>query len=250
MNYGLVIAAGKGAKFGENVDRAFLSLGPRPILAYSLLAFEACADIDGVVLVVRKDRVDAARGMAQIFGCSKIIKVVAGAALRQVSVQNGLDVMPDDVKMVTIHEASRPGVTSDLISETIAASKRGGAASVGLKIDDPVVSSERGAAVNESVDGSKLWTLQSPQSFKFDILQKSMKKFDGKKINNITLQMREIDGEKNETALDDFENTYLAPTNKKIDGYPSIWMVKGSDVTEFDQKPDFDQLSEMIHAVM
>lgn len=82
------------------------------------------------------------------------------------------------------------------------------------------------------------------------IWEKLKKKFDGKKINNITLQMREIDGEKNETALDDFENTYLAPTNKKIDGYPSIWMVKGSDVTEFDQKPDFDQLSEMIHAVM
>ena len=72
MNYGLVIAAGKGGKFGASVDRAFLSLGPRPILAYSLLAFEACADIDGVILVVRKDRVDAARGMAQIFGCSKI----------------------------------------------------------------------------------------------------------------------------------------------------------------------------------
>jgi len=134
MNYGLVIAAGKGSKFGANVDRAFLSLGPRPILAYSLLAFEGCADIDGVVLVVRKDRVDAARGMAQIFGCSKVINVVAVAALRQVSVQNGLDVMPDDAKIVTIHEASRPGVTSDLISDTIAAAKRGGAAAIGYEI--------------------------------------------------------------------------------------------------------------------
>ena len=196
MNYGLVIAAGKGAKFGANVDRAFLSLGPRPILAYSLLAFEACADIDGVILVVKKDRVDAARGMAQIFGCSKVIKVVAGAALRQVSVQNGLAVMPDDVKIVTIHEASRPGVTSDLISDTIAAAKRGGAASVGLKVDDPVVASERGAAVNESVDGSKLWTLQSPQSFKFDVLQKSIKKFDGKKPLADEASMVEQCGEK------------------------------------------------------
>jgi thiol-disulfide isomerase/thioredoxin len=82
------------------------------------------------------------------------------------------------------------------------------------------------------------------------VWEKLKKKFNNKKINNVTLRMKEIDGEKNETELDDFENTYLAPTNKKIDGYPSIWMVKGTDVTEFDQKPNFDQLSEMIHAIM
>ena len=181
MNYGLVIAAGKGGKFGSGVDRAFLSLGPKPILAYSLLAFESCGDIDGVVLVVRKDRVEAARGLAKIFGCSKIIKVVAGAAMRSGSVQNGLDAMPDDAKFVTIHEASRPGVTSDLISDTISNAKRNGIAAVALKIEDPVMSSERGTTATESIDSSKLWTLQSPQSFKIDVLRKAIKKMDDEK---------------------------------------------------------------------
>ncbi len=181
MNYGLVIAAGKGGKFGSSVDRAFLSLGPKPVLAYSLLAFESCGDIDGVILVVRKDRVEAAKNLAKIFGCSKVTKVIAGAALRQGSVQNGLDVMPDDVKMVTVHEATRPGVTSSLISDTIVAAKRNGAAAVALKISDTVMSSERGAAVIESIDSSKLWTLQSPQSFKIDVLRKAIGKQDGNK---------------------------------------------------------------------
>jgi 2-C-methyl-D-erythritol 4-phosphate cytidylyltransferase len=181
MNYGLVIAAGKSSGFGPNVDRAFLSLGPKPILAYSLLAFEACEYIDGVVLVVRKERVEAARNLAQIFGCAKIIKVVAGGVLRQTSVQNGLNAMPDDVKLVTIHEASRPGVTSDLITETILTAKRSGVASVGIKIEDTVVSSERGTSVTKSIDGSKLWSLQSPQSFKIDILRNAIDKLDSKK---------------------------------------------------------------------
>jgi len=178
MNYGLVIAAGKSSGFGPNVDRAFLSLGPKPILAYSLLAFEACEYIDGVVLVVRKERVEAARNLAQIFGCAKIIKVVAGGVLRQVSVQNGLDAMPDDVKLVTIHEASRPGVTPDLITETILTAKRSGVASVGIKIEDTVVSSERGT------------------SFKIDILRKAISKIDSKKDIVDEATVVETQGEK------------------------------------------------------
>ena len=144
MNYGLVVAAGKAGKMGGNVDRAFLSLGPRPVLAYSLLAFEACEDIDGVIVVVRKDRVDGTGSMAQLFGCSKVMKVIPGAALRQTSVLNGLKAMPEDAKFVTIHEASRPCITPEMISETLQAAKRGGAAAVALKISDAVVHSERG----------------------------------------------------------------------------------------------------------
>jgi hypothetical protein len=75
-------------------------------------------------------------------------------------------------------------------------------------------------------------------------------KYDGKEINNVTLRMKEIDGEKNEMEMEIFEKTYLTPTNKKIDGYPSIWMVKGEDVIEFDQKPNIVDLSDMINQIL
>ncbi len=181
MNYGLVVAAGKAGKMGGNVDRAFLSLGPRPVLAYSLLAFEACEDIDGVIVVVRKDRVDGAGSMAQLFGCSKVMKVIPGAALRQTSVLNGLKAMPEDAKFVTIHEASRPCITPEMISETLQAAKRGGAAAVALKISDAVVHSERGTTVAKSVDNSKLWSVQTPQSFKVDVLKRAVNNLATKK---------------------------------------------------------------------
>ncbi|MBT3191633.1 MAG: 2-C-methyl-D-erythritol 4-phosphate cytidylyltransferase [Verrucomicrobia bacterium] len=174
MNYGLVVAAGKSGALGSKVDRAFLSLGPKPILAYTLLAFEQCDDIDGVVLVVRKERVDAARSLLQLFGCNKVIKVVAGGTLRTASVLNGLAEIPDEAKFVTIHEASRPLVTPKMISDTLAASKRGGAASVALKITDPVVNSDRGTTSKSAADASKFWALQSPQSFKTDLLKRAL----------------------------------------------------------------------------
>ena len=66
MIYGIIVAAGKSERMGVDVDKAFLSLGTRPVLMYSLQAFEQCPLIDGVILVVRKDRLDAARGMIQM----------------------------------------------------------------------------------------------------------------------------------------------------------------------------------------
>jgi 2-C-methyl-D-erythritol 4-phosphate cytidylyltransferase len=180
MNYGLIIAAGKSGKLGSKVDRAFLSLGPKPVLAYSLLAFEKCEDIDGVVLVVRKERLDAARSLLQLFGCSKVIDVVAGGTQRATSVLNGLAALPDDAKQVTIHEASRPLVTSALLSETTQAVKRGGASSAALKVSDSMMNSDRGVTASDSVEVSKLWALQSPQSFKIDVLRRALENLDPK----------------------------------------------------------------------
>ena len=124
--------------------------------------------------MVRKERVDGARSMAQLFGCSKVVDVVAGGTSRVASVQKGLAAMPEDAKLVTIHEASRPCVTPELISETIGAAKRGGAAAVALKVDDAVVHAERGTSVTRSVDSAKLWTTQTPQTFKVDLLQRAI----------------------------------------------------------------------------
>ena len=90
-----------------------------------------------------------------------------------------------------------------------------------------------------------------PYSKKAKPIWKKIKKaFDGKQINNITLNLKEIDGEKQETELENFENEYLAPNDKKIDGYPSIWMVKGDQVIEYSAKPDVNSLTEFINAML
>ncbi|MEI6514423.1 MAG: 2-C-methyl-D-erythritol 4-phosphate cytidylyltransferase [bacterium] len=66
MIVGIIVAAGKSERMGADIDKVFLSLGTKPVLAYSLLAFEQCPLIDGVILVVRKDRLDSARGLVQM----------------------------------------------------------------------------------------------------------------------------------------------------------------------------------------
>lgn len=173
MNVGIVVAAGKSERMGPKVDKAFLSLGTKPVLAYSLAAFERCADVDSVILVVRKDRVEGARAMVQMFGLAKVTKVIAGGAKRQVSVGYGLDGVGEDCKIVSVHDGARPCVTPEIISATIKSAKRYGSGVAGVRITDTVKYVERGATVQRTVDRQKLWAVQTPQSFKVEILRKA-----------------------------------------------------------------------------
>ena len=173
MNVGIIVAAGKSERMGPKVDKVFLSLGSQPVLAYSLRAFEKCADIDQVILVVRKDRIEAAHGVAHMFGCSKVRKVVAGAAKRQGSVANGIAALGDEIKVVTIHDGARPCVTPEMISETVKAAKRYGTGILATKLTDTIKFVEKGLTVKKTVDRSKLWAVQTPQTFKLELLLKA-----------------------------------------------------------------------------
>jgi 2-C-methyl-D-erythritol 4-phosphate cytidylyltransferase len=181
MNYGVVVAAGKSERMGAKVDKAFLSLGTRPVLAYSLLAFEKCHDIEGIILVCRKDRMESARAMASLFGISKLKRVVAGGSKRQVSVGNGLAVLGDEVDIVAVHDGARPCITPELISDTIKSAKRYGSGVAAVKVTDTVKHVESGLTVSKTVDRSKLWAVQTPQTFKRELLEKAFDKIKKKK---------------------------------------------------------------------
>jgi 2-C-methyl-D-erythritol 4-phosphate cytidylyltransferase len=173
MNYGIIVAAGKSERMQADVDKAFLSLGPKPVLAYSLQAFEECPDIDEVILVVRKKRVAGARAMARMFGCAKVTQVIAGGNKRQTSVINGLECMGPEARFVTVHDGARPCVSPKLISETVRVARRYGSAVAAKRITDTVKYVEAGLTVTRTLDRSKLWAVQTPQTFRVDLLKKA-----------------------------------------------------------------------------
>ena len=181
MNTVILVAAGKSERMGANTDKAFLSLGPRPVLAWSLLAFEQCSEIDQIVLVVRKEQVLAAKSVAQMFGISKLRDVVAGGARRQDSVQNGMKAMDPDTRIVIVHDGARPCVTSELIVETIKGAKRNGCGIAASRVWDTIKYVERGSTVDHTVDRAKLWAVQTPQAFKVDLLNRAYKAVEAKK---------------------------------------------------------------------
>ena len=169
----IIVAAGKSERMGTGTDKAFLNLGPRPVVAWSLLAFERCADVDKIVLVVRKDQVNASKSLARMFGISKMLAIVAGGAKRQDSVMNGLKALDVDARFVVVHDGARPCVTSETISEVVKLARRYGAAVVGRHIWDTVKYVEKGTTVARTEDRSKLWAVQTPQAFDVRLLKRA-----------------------------------------------------------------------------
>ena len=80
------------------------------------------------------------------------------------------------------------------------------------------------------------------------VWKKLTEKYNGQEVNGTLLQVKEIDGDKQAQELENFESKYL--NGKKIDGYPSIYMVKDDKVVEYEAKPKLDTLKEFINSVL
>jgi 2-C-methyl-D-erythritol 4-phosphate cytidylyltransferase len=184
MNAAIIVAAGKSERMGPQVDKAFLSLGTKPVLAYCLMAFEQCPDIDGVILVVRKDRLEGARAMVQMFGCSKVRRVLPGGSSRQASVMNGMEALWDEVTTVAVHDGARPCIKPEVISATVKSAKRYGSGVSAVKATDTVKLVEQGLKVVRTLDRAKIWTVQTPQTFEVGLLRKA---FDAVRRKRVTV---------------------------------------------------------------
>lgn len=171
MTTAIIVAAGKSERMGAGTDKAFLSLVNKPVVAWSLMAFEKCAEIDRIVLVVRKDQQLAAKAVCQMFGISKLDKIVAGGNKRQDSVQAGLAVCDLDTRTVVVHDGARPLVTPELIAEVVKLGVRTGAATVGRRMIDTVKSVDKGTTITKTESREKLWQVQTPQAFQFRVLR-------------------------------------------------------------------------------
>ena len=178
MTTAIILAAGKSTRMGGGVDKAFLSLVNKPVVAWSLVAFERCAEIDRIILVVRKEQLLASKAVAKMFGISKLDKIVAGGLKRQESVAAGLAACDIDTRLVVIHDAARPCVRSELIAEVVDQAKRQGAVAVGRPVTDTIKMCAKGSTVTETVPRDKLWAVQTPQAFQLKVLKAALAKLE------------------------------------------------------------------------
>ena len=165
MTTAIIVAAGKSERMGGGVDKAFLSLVNKPVVAWSLIAFERCPEVDRIVLVVRKDQLLASKAVVKMFGISKIHAIVPGGSKRQESVAAGIAACDIDTRYVIVHDGARPLVTSDMVSEVAKLVRRFPAVSVARQMTDTVKRCEKGSIVSETLPREKLWSVQTPQAF-------------------------------------------------------------------------------------
>lgn len=184
MTVGVVIpAAGRGSRFGSADNKIWLELGGRPLIAWSLTAFQDHPRIDHIVVVGAAHELD--RLKAGTAGFSKVCAVVGGGASRAESVGRGLVALPMCCEYALVHDAARPAVSADLISRVVNAVERNGAALPGLPVSDTLKRVGEQHQVVETVSRERLWAVQTPQGARLGDLLSAYEKL-GARIGDMT----------------------------------------------------------------
>jgi 2-C-methyl-D-erythritol 4-phosphate cytidylyltransferase len=159
---------------GPNVDKLFLQLHGSPVVAHTWRRFDQCPCIDQILLVIREGMASAYSDLAATMAASKPFKFVTGGRERQDSVWNGLCAVPEGTDIVAIQDAARPCTSPELISETIQAARQTGAAVAAQTVTDTIKESGDGKFIERSLDRSRLWTVQTPQTFRIEIIRHAL----------------------------------------------------------------------------
>lgn len=166
----VVLAGGQGKRMNSSVQKQYMMLAGKPLIAYALEAFERSA-VDEIVLVVRGGEEEyVRREILAPLQLKKVAAVVKGGRERYHSVYEGLRAL-EGCDLVLIHDGARPLVTEEIISRAMEEAGRSGACVVGMPVKDTIkVADENGYAV-ETPDRTYLWQIQTPQAFSYELVR-------------------------------------------------------------------------------
>ncbi len=162
----IIVAAGRGTRMGANVDKLWLEVAGRPVVAHTWQRFNEAPGIQEIILVVRDGMQPHFTELAEKYHFQKPYRLVVGGVERQDSVWNGLSALAADSEIVAIQDAARPCTTTELIDATIAAARETGAAVAAQPVTDTIKETADGQVISRTVDRSKLWSVQTPQTFR------------------------------------------------------------------------------------
>ena len=173
----LITAAGKGSRMNMDINKQYIEIGGKPILARTIQIFEECDQVDEIILVVNSnDIVYCKQNIIDAFGFQKVAAIVAGGETRQESVYNGLIQINESCGIVLIHDGARPFVSGESIVESIAIADESGSACVAVPVKDTIKSADRDNLVQQTLDRSMLWSIQTPQTFRYHLILEAHKK--------------------------------------------------------------------------
>jgi 2-C-methyl-D-erythritol 4-phosphate cytidylyltransferase len=170
----IIVAAGSSQRMG--FDKLLSRIGDRPVVAHSIDRFEQCENIDEVILVVRADQRVEFQRLVDACGFTKVNHLVDGGTERHHSVWKGLSHLSESCEIVAVHDAARPLVSSDLISQCVKLARGCGAVSLAAPIVETIKRADLEQNVTEGLDRSGLWAMQTPQVFRFDWLLDAYKR--------------------------------------------------------------------------
>ena len=174
-NYAIILGGGSGRRMRSDLNKIFLPLRGIPAIVRAIAPFTGfCA---GAVVVAAADEVEDMQAILAKYGMGRFVKaVVAGGSERQYSVYNGLKALPEDAEYVLIHDGARALVTEEVIGRALESVEKHGSGVAAIPVVDTIKRATADGLVQETPDRASLYAIQTPQSFRMDVIMAAHEK--------------------------------------------------------------------------
>ncbi len=172
----IIAASGTGKRMKSAVAKQYIELKGRPVLSYTLEAFDKSSHIDEIIIVCGGNDIEYVKHkIVEKYGFGKVKAVVGGGKERQDSVYNGLKAVSEDCDIVLIHDGVRPFIEDKYIAELIKSAYECGGCVMGVRVKDTIKVCDEIGNITDTPERSTLWAAQTPQCFKYDVIMKAYK---------------------------------------------------------------------------
>jgi 2-C-methyl-D-erythritol 4-phosphate cytidylyltransferase len=218
----IIVAAGSGKRMRHSTKKQFLSIGSKPILAYTLDAFDSIDRVDRIILVIPRGwKRYCQKEIIEKYEYRKEIEVTVGGARRQDSVACGLALVSSDYEIVIIHDGVRPFVTRRMVVESIAKARKFGACVVAVPVTDTIKMVGRDGVIKRTLPREHLWRVQTPQTFRLNLIKKAYAKAlkdrfygtdDAQLVERVNRPVKVVSGDYRNIKITTREDLILAET--------------------------------------
>ena len=165
----VVVAAGSSERMGS--DKMLMTLGAKPVIIRTLMAFQQSPMVDDIVVVTRQEKIMGLADMIKLYDISRVTQVISGGATRMESALAGVSAVKEGAKLIAIHDGARPLVTQGVIQRVVEAANEHMAAVPAVPCVDTMKQVNQEGVVIGSVDRSSVVRVQTPQVFDADLIK-------------------------------------------------------------------------------
>jgi len=173
MNYAVILASGSGERIRSDIPKQFIPVGGKPLIEYTIEAFEKNINIDRIIIVSNPLYMDLMEEIVLKSRYSKFFKLLGGGKIRQESSSIGVGLIDDDNDNILIHDGVRPFVTQKIINDCLDGLDHYKAVTVAITLVDTVVEVNDRNIIENIPRRKYLRRVQTPQGFKAGIIKKA-----------------------------------------------------------------------------
>ncbi len=175
MKIALIVAGGSGSRMADlKTPKQFVLVNDKPLIVYTLEAFQKHPEIDKIILVILKDYLDDMKNICEQYQLDKVVAIVPGGNTRQLSVSVGLktasSIGAEDDDIILIHDGARPLVTPEIITKNIEDCKTFEAVDTVIRATDTIIKSEDSETIGDIPSRNELYQSQTPQTFRYRLI--------------------------------------------------------------------------------